>query len=60
MRGYQNGGYSHHGGGAGAGAGAEQRAGEHDTQDTQDLASMGYSIYSGGRQRDNQENIPMR
>ena len=58
VRGYQNGGYSHHGGGAGAGA--EQRAGEHDTQDTQDLASMGYSIYSGGRQRDNQENIPMR
>ena len=58
VRGYQNGGY--HGGGDMVQHGGQERSVDRgETGDTRDLASMGYSIYSGGNRGQSAEQIPM-
>ena len=58
VRGYQNGGY-HGGGDMVQHSGQDRSVDRGETGDTRDLASMGYSIYSGGNRGQGSEQIPM-
>lgn len=57
VRGYQNGGY--HGAGEMVQHGGQERSVDRGEGDTRDLASMGYSIYSGANRGQSSEQIPM-